>query len=53
MRSNSRGDLYVTVNIEVPKRLNALKRAYTGAGEYLQNPSREEAFDKMKDAFGV
>ena len=58
LRSNTRGDLYVKVNIEVPKRLNEkqreLIRQFEEITQDLQyNDERKSFFEKMKDAFGV
>jgi molecular chaperone DnaJ len=55
LRSNSRGDLYVTVNIEVPKRLNEKQKELIQELERIsaESEQRRSFFDKMKDAFGV
>ncbi|NLO82896.1 MAG: molecular chaperone DnaJ [Clostridiales bacterium] len=58
LRSNQRGDLYVKVNIQVPKRLNEkqkeLIRQFEEATKDLQyGDEKKSFFDKMKDAFGV
>ncbi|NLX71365.1 MAG: molecular chaperone DnaJ [Clostridiales bacterium] len=58
LRSNLKGDLYVRVNIEVPKQLTErqkeLIRQFEEETKDLQyNEERKSFFDKMKDAFGV
>jgi len=58
LRSNSRGDLYVKVNIDVPKRMTEkqkeLLRQYEESIEDRDSfEERKSFFDKMKDVFGV
>jgi molecular chaperone DnaJ len=55
LRNNSRGDLYVKVHIEVPKRLNAKQKELLQEFEEITGDSeqRKSFFDKMKDVFGV
>lgn len=54
--ANQRGNQYVTVNIEVPKKLNdaqkkALKAYSEAMGENVQPQANKSFFKKMKDAF--
>lgn len=58
LHGNSRGDLYVKVNIEVPRKLNEKQKELlrqfeemTNGKEY--NDQRKTFFEKMKDVFGV
>lgn len=58
LRSTSRGDLYVKVNIDVPKKLNEKQKQLlrqfesdTDGREYHEQ--RRTFVDKMKDVFGV
>lgn len=56
LRSNARGDLYFTVKVSVPKKLNdqqrELLRSFAEAsGEHLSGQEKS-FFDKVKDAFG-
>jgi molecular chaperone DnaJ len=55
LRSNSRGDLYVRVNIEVPRRLNEKQKELIQQFEELigETEQRKSFFEKMKDVFGV
>lgn len=56
LRGNGRGDQYVRVNIEVPKKLNesqkALLREFAEVSEETHE-QRKSFFDKMKDALGM
>ena len=57
LRGNGRGDQYVKVEVEVPKRLNEkqkelLKQFSEISGNEVHD-QRKGFFDKMKDAFGV
>lgn len=57
IRGNGRGDHYVKVNVEVPKKLNdkqreALKRFAELSGDEVHE-QRRSFFDKMKDALGM
>ena len=55
LRGNGRGDQYVKVNIEVPKKLNdkqkALLREFAEISGDETHEQRKGFFDKMKDAF--
>lgn len=55
LRGNGRGDQYVKVNIEVPKKLNdkqkALLREFAELSGDEIHEQRKGFFDKMKDAF--
>jgi molecular chaperone DnaJ len=58
LRSTTRGDLFVRVNIEVPKRLKEKQKQLlrqfekeTAGREYHEQ--RKSFVDKMKDVFGV
>lgn len=55
LRGNGRGDQYVKVNIEVPKKLNekqkALLREFAEISGDEAGEQRKGFFDKMKDAF--
>ena len=55
LRGNGRGDQYVKVNIEVPKKLNdkqkALLREFAEISGDESHEQRKGFFDKMKDAF--
>jgi len=58
LRSNARGDLYVKVNIEVPRRLTdkqkeLIRQFEELSREYRGQDEKKSFFDKMKDAFGV
>jgi molecular chaperone DnaJ len=55
LRNNTRGDLYVKVNIEVPKRLSDRQKELLREFEELtgETEQRKSFFEKMKDAFGV
>lgn len=55
LRNNTRGDLYVKVNIEVPKRLSERQRELLREFDELtgETEQRKSFFEKMKDAFGV
>jgi molecular chaperone DnaJ len=54
LRNNTRGDLYVKVNIEVPKRLTAKQKELLQQFDELtgETDQRKSFFDKMKDVFG-
>jgi molecular chaperone DnaJ len=54
LRENSRGDLYVTVNVEVPKKLNDKQKALIQQFDQLIGDAEQKKsfFDKMKDVFG-
>jgi molecular chaperone DnaJ len=54
LRSNTRGDLYVKVNIEVPKKLTGKQKELLQQFEELtgETDQRKSFFDKMKDVFG-
>ncbi|OPX42669.1 chaperone protein DnaJ [Ruminiclostridium hungatei] len=55
LRGNGRGDQYVKVNIDVPKKLNekqkALLKEFAELGGDEVHEQRKSFFDKMKDAF--
>lgn len=55
LRGNGRGDQYVKVNIDVPKKLNekqkALLKEFSELGGDEVHEQRKSFFDKMKDAF--
>jgi molecular chaperone DnaJ len=55
LRGNGRGDQYVKVNVEVPKKLSetqkALLREFADLGGDDAHEQRKGFFDKMKDAF--
>lgn len=58
LRSNSRGDLYVRVNIEVPRKLNEKQKELLRQFEEItngkeHNEQKKNFFDKMKDVFGA
>lgn len=57
IRGNGRGDQYVKVNVEVPKRLNekqkTLLREFAELSGDESHEQRKGFFDKMKDAFGM
>lgn len=58
LRGGARGDLYVKVNIEVPRRLTEKQKELIRQFEELSKEHRDHDdkksfFDKMKDAFGV
>lgn len=57
LRGNGRGDQYVKVNIEVPKKLNdkqkELLRQFADEGGDELHEQRKGFFDKMKDALGM
>lgn len=57
LRGNSRGDQYVKVNIEVPKRLDerqkALLREFAEISGDEAHEQRKGFFDKMRDALGM
>ncbi len=58
LRSNSRGDLYVRVNIVVPKKLNEKQKELLRKFEELTsgrelNEQKKNFFNKMKDVFGA
>ena len=55
LRGNSRGDLYVRVNIEVPKRLNEKQKELIQQFEEItgETEQRKSFFEKMKEVFGV
>lgn len=58
LRGNSRGDQYVKVIIEVPKRLNEKQKELLRQFEEMTNgkehlEQRKSFIDKMKDVFGV
>lgn len=58
LRSNTRGDLYVKVNIEVPKRMTEkqkeiLRQFVEVTGDREHHEERKSFFEKMKDVFGV
>lgn len=58
LRSNARGDLYVKVNVEVPRRLTEKQKELIRqfeelSREYREQDEKKSFFDKMKDAFGV
>ena len=56
LNSNAKGHLYVTVPLEVPKRLSAeqkeLLRKFDASLGNAQHEKRKNFFEKMKDAFG-
>jgi molecular chaperone DnaJ len=56
LRGNGRGDQYVRVNIEVPKKLNenqkAILREFAEVSEETHE-QRKSFFEKMKDALGM
>ena len=55
LRGMGRGDLYVTVNVDVPKKLNAkqkeLLRAFEASVEGGQYEQKKSFFDKVRSAF--
>ena len=55
LKGNIRGDLYVKVNIEVPKRLTEKQKELLQQFEELtgEMDQRKSFFNKMKDVFGV
>ncbi len=56
LRSNTKGDLYVRVNIEVPKRLNEKQKEILRQFDEMTNDSNEQRksfFEKMRDVFGA
>lgn len=58
LRSNTRGDLYVKVYIDVPKRMNErqkeiLRQFEEVTGDREHHEERKSFFEKMKDVFGV
>ncbi len=55
LRGNSRGDLFVKVNIRVPKRLNEKQKELLKQFEEIteETEQKKSFFGKMKDAFGV
>ncbi|MCX7923213.1 MAG: molecular chaperone DnaJ [Clostridia bacterium] len=57
LRGNGRGDQYVKVNVEVPKKLSdnqkALLREFAELSGDETHEQRKGFFDKMKDAFGM
>ena len=55
LKGNTRGDLYVKVTIEVPKRLTEKQKELLKEFEELtgEMDQRKSFFDKMKDVFGV
>ena len=54
LRNNTRGDLYVKVNIDVPKRLTEKQKELLRQFDELTGDTdqRKTFFDKMKDVFG-
>ncbi|MDD2503511.1 MAG: molecular chaperone DnaJ [Clostridia bacterium] len=54
LRENTLGDLYVTVNIEVPRKLNDKQKELIQQFDQLIGDSdqKKSFFDKMKDVFG-
>ncbi|NLC44599.1 MAG: molecular chaperone DnaJ [Clostridiales bacterium] len=54
LRGNTLGDLYVTVNIEVPKKLNEKQKELIQQFDQLIGDAEQKKsfFDKMKDVFG-
>ncbi|HZK35152.1 MAG TPA: DnaJ C-terminal domain-containing protein, partial [Bacillota bacterium] len=56
LRGNNKGDLYVKVNLDTPKRLNEEQKALLKQFEEMtqdSNHQRRSFFDKMKDVFGA
>ena len=55
LRGNTRGDLYVKVSIEVPKKLNEKQKELIQQFDELigESEQRKSFFGKMKDVFGV
>ena len=56
LRGNGRGDQYVKVNVEVPKKLNDKQKAILREFAENTNDAHEQQkswFDKVKDAFGM
>jgi len=56
LRSNTRGDLYVRINIEVPKRLNEKQKEILRQFDEMtrdSNDQRKSFFEKMRDVFGA
>ncbi|NLU35674.1 MAG: molecular chaperone DnaJ [Clostridiales bacterium] len=55
LRGSGRGDLYVKVNIEVPKRLNEKQKELLRQFEEItgETEQRRSFFKKMKEVFGV
>lgn len=55
LRNNSRGDLYVTVNIDVPKKLSEKQKELLKQFDELTGDTeqRKSFIDKMKEVFGV
>ncbi len=58
LRNNTRGDLYVKVNIDIPKRLTQKQKEFLrqfeeSTGDREHHEQRKSFFDKMKDVFGV
>ncbi len=57
LRGNGRGDQYVKVNIDVPKKLNekqkSILREFANNGGDEIHEQRKSFFDKMKDALGM
>jgi molecular chaperone DnaJ len=57
LRGNGRGDQYVKVNVEVPKKLNekqkSILREFAEVSGDESHEQRKSFFEKMKDAFGM
>lgn len=59
LKGTGRGNQYVTVSIQVPKRLNEKQKALlkefelSTTGKQYSEDGKKSFFDKMKDAFGV
>lgn len=56
LRGSGKGDLYVRVNVDVPKRLSEDQKAVLRQFEEMtrdRNDQRKSFFDKMKDVFGA
>ena len=56
LRGNGKGDLYVTVTVEIPKRLSEkqknLLRQFDGTVTGQEYEQKKSFFDRVKEAFG-